>query len=362
MAKRRETNIFSLSFLDIMSCGFGAVILIYITINHGSVTDGVQIDPETMAAVKTVERNIESEKINQVELRNTLSLTDASIVTTQDSIDEVLARIRALTDEKQALTANDNETRDEIEQLKSELQSLVSETEDLKSSLDAAKGSANRAITGDGNRQYLTGLNMGGRHILVLLDTSASMLDETIVNIIRRRNLDASSQRQAPKWQRSLRIVEWITANMPVDAKFQIVGFSVDAEPAIPESANRWLAINDEAALDQSLKNLQEITPGEGSSLHSAFAALNEMEPMPDNVFLITDGLPTQGIEPPRRNLIEAQDRLKLFQSAIQQLRVQAPINVILMPMEGDPLASPSFWRLAQMTGGAFLSPAKDWP
>ena len=343
MAKRRETNIFSLSFLDIMSCGFGAVILIYITINHGRVTDGVQIDPETMAAVKTVERNIESEKINQVELRNTLSLTDASIVTTQDSIDEVLARIQALTDEKQALTANDNEIRDDIEQLKSELQSLVSET-------------------GDGNRQYLTGLNMGGRHILVLLDTSASMLDETIVNIIRRRNLDASSQRQAPKWQRSLRIVEWITANMPVDAKFQIIGFSVDAEPALPESANRWLAINDEAVLDQSLKNLQEITPGEGSSLHSAFAALNEMEPMPDNVFLITDGLPTQGIEPPRRNLIEAQDRLKLFQSAIQQLRVQAPINVILMPMEGDPLASPSFWRLAQMTGGAFLSPAKDWP
>ena len=67
---------------------------------------------------------------------------------------------------------------------------------------------------------------MGGRHILVLLDTSASMLDETIVNIIRRRNLDASSQRQAPKWQRSLRIVEWITANMPVDAKFQIIGLS----------------------------------------------------------------------------------------------------------------------------------------
>ena len=33
MAKRRETNIFSLSFLDVMSCGFGAVVLIFLIIN-----------------------------------------------------------------------------------------------------------------------------------------------------------------------------------------------------------------------------------------------------------------------------------------------------------------------------------------
>ena len=36
MAKRRELSIFNLSFLDIMSCGFGAVILIFVIINNAS--------------------------------------------------------------------------------------------------------------------------------------------------------------------------------------------------------------------------------------------------------------------------------------------------------------------------------------
>ena len=76
MARRRETNVFSLSFLDIMSCGFGAVILIYITINHGTETSGVQVDAETMAEVKKIEAVIETETENQVTLKNSLALVD----------------------------------------------------------------------------------------------------------------------------------------------------------------------------------------------------------------------------------------------------------------------------------------------
>jgi hypothetical protein len=53
---------------------------------------------------------------------------------------------------------------------------------------------------------------------------------------------------------------------------------------------------------------------------------------------------------------------LQHFTDALTTLNLTVPINVILLPMEGDPVASPSFWRLAQITGGAFLSPARDWP
>jgi hypothetical protein len=38
------------------------------------------------------------------------------------------------------------------------------------------------------------------------------------------------------------------------------------------------------------------------------------------------------------------------------------PVNVILLPMEGDPLAPGAYWMLARRTNGAFLSPARDWP
>ena len=37
-------------------------------------------------------------------------------------------------------------------------------------------------------------------------------------------------------------------------------------------------------------------------------------------------------------------------------------LNVILLPMEGDPMAPSAYWTLARRTRGSFLSPARDWP
>ena len=93
MAKRRETNIFSLSFLDIMSCGFGAVILVYITINHGTLSSGIQTDPERFAEVKKIEIEILAEQENQVILRNSLALVDDAVLTTEQSIRDKLKAI-----------------------------------------------------------------------------------------------------------------------------------------------------------------------------------------------------------------------------------------------------------------------------
>jgi hypothetical protein len=64
--------------------------------------------------------------------------------------------------------------------------------------------------------------------VLIALDTSASMLDDTIVNVIRRRNMDDERKRMAPKWQRAVRTVEWLSAQLPLDAHFQIYGFDTD--------------------------------------------------------------------------------------------------------------------------------------
>jgi hypothetical protein len=53
---------------------------------------------------------------------------------------------------------------------------------------------------------------------------------------------------------------------------------------------------------------------------------------------------------------------LKLFADAVRQLPKQVPINLILFPMEGDPMASAAYWNLARISGGAFISPSRDWP
>jgi hypothetical protein len=90
---------------------------------------------------------------------------------------------------------------------------------------------------------------------------------------------------------------------------------------------------------------------------------MNTLSPAPDNVFIITDGLPTQGAAPPAlRRTIDGDGRLKLFERALGKVPTGIPISVILMPMEGDPMAASAYWAVTRSTRGSFLSPARDWP
>ena len=75
MAKRREFNVFSLAFLDIMSCGFGAVILIYIIINHGTENTSQELNITLLAQVKLIEERVENEQQDLIVLRNTLPIS-----------------------------------------------------------------------------------------------------------------------------------------------------------------------------------------------------------------------------------------------------------------------------------------------
>ena len=99
-----------------------------------------------------------------------------------------------------------------------------------------------------------------------------------------------------------------------------------------------------------------------GTNLYTACAAIDHITSPPDNIFLITDGLPTQGSKAPSGNTVSGKQRLKLFNEAAERLSGRVPLNIILMPMEGDPLAASAFWKLAQATDGAFLTPSEDWP
>ena len=51
-----------------------------------------------------------------------------------------------------------------------------------------------------------------------------------------------------------------------------------------------------------------------------------------------------------------------VFEKALGRLPPGVPVNVILLPMEGDPMAPAAYWTLARRTRGSFLSPARDWP
>jgi cell division protein FtsB len=338
------------------------VILVFLIIDHAIEVESKDLNRNLLSEVDLLDEDISDGRKNLVRLRNTRSDIDLQMVDAQgratlitEDIDIFEALIKDL--QRDGFTE-----RADIEALRAEILSLEEEVKKLRSAAEEDSGSSARSFIGEGNRQYLTGLNLGGRNIAILLDVSSSMLAEKLVNIIRLRNMSEDIQLRAEKWTRSLSIVDWLTAQLPVSSKYQVITFNTEANPALPETAGKWLEVADEVQLEEISAELRKLIPSGGTSLENAFLALQDLSPATDNIFLITDGLPTQGATPPRGNTVSGRDRQKLYRKAVKLLPRGVPVNIILVPMEGDPMAASEFWQLAQVSQGSFLSPSEDWP
>ena len=351
---KRHVSTFSLSFLDIMACGLGAVTLLFLILKHDSSTAFENINPNLSAEVKLLNEDIRVGEENKVSLRNSLQQSAQELVETQGLADRVLEQ---LNEKRRELVIQSDPQ--EIALLRQQVEALERKTQQLK---EQDQGPDLVALKGQGDRQYLTGLKLGGNRILILVDASASMLDNTIVNVIRRRNMSDAVKLKSPKWRRTVRTVEWLVAQLPKQSRYQLYTFSTTAAPSAPGTRGQWLDASNRGSINTSLSKLRSTIPAQGTSLINAFGAINDFSLKPDNVFLITDGLPTQGKTAPRGGTVSSNARVKLFNSAIATLPSRLPVNVILMPMEGDPEAASLFWQLGLISKGAFLSPASDWP
>ncbi len=350
--RRHRLTPFSLSFLDIMACGFGAVTLLFLILRHDP---GVAQDrPDASAEVDMLQQEIRRGEENLAQLRNSLATVEEKIVESRGRSERVVTRIRETREELSV----QSDPQDEIARLRKRVKELEQKTEEMR---EEGRGDDLRRFIGEGDRQYLTGLKLGGRRVLILLDASASMLDERIVNVVRRRNMSEDVRRNAAKWQRAVRTVEWLLAQLPPGTSYQLYTFDTDVAPALEGSAGQWQNAADRAAMDRAMTTLRNLVPGGGTSLINAFAALRGFEQSPDNLFLITDGLPTQGRTRPSGNTVSSRERQKLFSQAVETLP-DIPINTLLFPMEGDPVAPALYWQLAVASNGAFLSPPRDWP
>ena len=361
---RRKTEVFSLSFLDVIACGFGAVVLFYTILSAQAGVQREKRNDDLQAEVDRLEEEVLEGYKNLVVLRNSLESTDEAV-----PAEGLAARILEETEQLiQQLADAERDTlskRETIERLKQDLKSLEEGTRRLSAGTPSPgqPGSRIKGFVGSGDRQYLTGLKVGGERILILVDVSASMMDESVVNVIRLRNMPESRRIAAAKWRRTVATVDWLTSQLPAKAKFQAYAFNTRARALVPGSDGRWLEAGDAKALNDALRELRRLVPQDGTSLENAFVAAQSLAPRPDNIILITDGLPTQGTSPPAvRKTIDGEGRLKLFERALDRLPAGVPVNVILLPMEGDPLAPGAYWALARRTDGAFMSPARDWP
>ena len=363
MARRgqRGTTPFSLSFLDIMSCGFGAVVLVFLITKHG-IEENKQKVPETShAIVENVKNDIRelSTEIELLQARQEALTTEIRIKENErkrikDYLELTVKYIEAAESRRELLRKQSKSIEEDLLEAKESFdeQSTFGSLQHTKSA---------RRISGDGRRQYLTGIRMSGERILVLFDVSASMLDSSLANIYQIREMDPSLQKNAKKWKAAKKTFEWVISQLPLDSKFQIYTFSEGWNSALEGTEGTWLDVSSEAQ-EKAVELTLDIIPSGGTNLESVFAAAAALTPTPDNIILITDGLPTLKPGSNPSGLVKGRERERIFNSATRALPNQVPVQTILLPLEGDTYAAWLYWSLALETGGSLVSPSEEWP
>jgi hypothetical protein len=363
---RKKFNVFSLSFLDVMACGLGAIVLFYMIINAQVARRAEAANETLQAEADLLDEEVLEGRKDLIRIRNSLdakkeeqAAAEGESRRLQEELERLLAELAEAEKSTVAQTESLEQLQADIERLEEAKKRLAAESAD-----DAPEtGRKIRSFVGDGNRQYLTGMQMGGRRVLILVDASTSMLGRSYVDVVRFRNLPAARKRLAPKWQQVVSSVDWLTTQLPPGVRFQIYTFNEAAASVVEGTDGTWIESTDGSELDEAIARLREITPQKGTSLINAFARLRELDPPPDNIYLLTDGLPTQGKVPPQEvERVKESRRIEYFEKALRELPRRVPVNVLLYPMVGDPAAAGLYWQLAMGTNGSMLTPARDWP
>jgi hypothetical protein len=336
-----------------MSCGLGAIILVFMLVKHN--IDNAVLETDLL------EQDLKRLETEGSALRATI--TDAQKLE-KEIADQANAISREIADKQRALN---------------QIQASVSAEQAAKKSLEEGIKSFVVPKSPDiiekpkvGEEQYLIGLKVEGKRIAILIDSSASMTDEKLIDIIRRKNTNAVEKQRGPKWQRTVAVADWLVARLPESSQVTLVSFK---DTAISLTGNNWISGKDANGLTQALAALQRIVPEGPTNLEAGLRAVRKMNPT--DVYLVTDGLPTDG-DSSYKSLNPFSDcsalwggsakisgicRIKLFEYTVKTNDLGgARVNVVLLPIEGDPDAANEYWRWTSATRGILISPAQEWP
>ena len=353
-SRNRSFNVFNLSFLDIMSCGLGAVILIFLILKHG---DSLPSDQEQL-----IYNDIKNTK-------ESIAISLAALEIKQGLIKEIESQISS----KKTKIEN---IQTEIAIKKESLETIIQENKDIQKVNTTKKESMPDIIqiSGDGERQYLTGLKIEGKRIVYLFDSSASMLDENIQKIFRLSFLSNEAKSLSEKWIRAKKILQWLVARLPIESEFSIISYNSQVKS---HTSGSWVKAKNQKLVSSTLKSALGVLPENGTNFEKALLAAQAMRPRPDAVYIITDGLPTLGeplgkfaISLKARSCLNSKGRISpdcrhiLFQKAVAEFFKDQKIktSTVLLPLQGDQRAAADYWNLALQSGGTTISPSKDWP
>ncbi len=337
-----------------MSCGLGAVILVFMLVKYNvdvvpTKNDSLEVE---LSQLKS-EARVLGEQVAVINAAREKTLADIEAVSGQLSqIEKEVAGKKGLSEKQEQ----------ELVAIQKKIAAMeAAQTEDVIENKNA------------GEETYIAGLRVEGRKIAILIDSSASMTDEILIDVIRRKNRPDNEKKSGPKWQRVLRIADWLLARLPKDSEVAVIAFD---EQARVLGSNSWVPSRNGAELKKIQIALSSAVPTGATNLQAGLRVLGHLEP--SNVYLVTDGLPTKGLSNYKSlnpfascnsltgssNSISGECRLKLFHHSIanETLGVKVPVNVVLLPIEGDPQASAAYWSWTSETGGLLISPAESWP
>lgn len=363
---RRRFHVYSMSFLDIISCGFGAVVLFFVIINAQVRlrADAERID--LLSESTLLEEEVLEGRKDLLQLRGERDTLDEQRAAAIEELQELRERLAALLAELAEYERLGTQSQESVDKLRADVDRLKELQEELESRVAQAEegtGQRVRSFEGRGARQYLTGMQMGGDRVMILVDASASMLGRTYIDVLRFRLMDEELKPRAPKWVQVVNSVDWITTRLEPQQRFQVYLFGVEHRSILEGTDGEWLSVADGARVSEAIEALRRFAPAGGTSLHAAMRAIRAMRPLPDNVYLLTDGLPTQGASPPSRvGWVDSRARERFFTRAARDLPSGIPVNVLFYPMDGDPAATGYFWLMASQSRGSFVSVSRDWP
>lgn len=102
-SKRRSLNPISLAFLDVMFCGFGAVILIFLILDHTSSQTPSEQNPDLAAEVNLLREEVRDGELGLVALRNTFSDVSFEVVTAEGLARQIQEQLQTFLQELAAL-------------------------------------------------------------------------------------------------------------------------------------------------------------------------------------------------------------------------------------------------------------------
>ena len=169
---RREFNVFNLSFLDVISCGFGAVILFFIIINAQVKTRSQQASVDLLNETEFLQEEIFDEQKRMVKIKNEIEKTAqdnniirGSIQALLDNIEKIVAEISLFKNQTVAANKSINQLKSDVKQLEQANNRMTAESELAKND----PGDLLRKFEGEGKRQYVTELKLGGKYVLFWL-------------------------------------------------------------------------------------------------------------------------------------------------------------------------------------------------